>query len=252
MNKTVNEVARLANVSVRTLHYYDQIGLLRPSALTDAGYRLYDDAALARLQQILFFRELDFPLTEIGRILENPSFNRRRALENHRSLLTLRRKRLDALIRLVDDTLKGDEPMSFKEFDMTEIEEAQKKYAKEAQERWGGTDAYAQSKARAAGYGKEEWARITAESNAIYQGFAQSVGTSPASPEVQQLVADWQGLITRYFYDCSNEILQGLGEMYIADERFTKNLDKYGEGTAQQMSDAIRVYCGGNQTGRGC
>lgn len=245
MNKTVNEVARFANVSVRTLHYYDEIGLLRPSALTDSGYRLYDEQALERLQQILFFRELDFPLDEIKRILENPSFNRRRALENHRSLLLLKRKRLDALIGLVDDNLKGEKNMSFQEFDRTEIENTQKQYAEEARERWGGTEAYTESTKRTSNYKKEDWARITAESEAIFNAFAQHLGESPASPAVQQLVGDWQSHITTNYYRCTKEILAGLGQMYTADERFTKNIDKHGEGTALLMTEAIRVYCAG-------
>ncbi|SDM94485.1 MerR family transcriptional regulator [Acetanaerobacterium elongatum] len=243
MNKTVNEVARVANVSVRTLHYYDEIGLLRPSALTDSGYRLYDEQALERLQQILFFRELDFPLCDIKRILENPSFNRREALEKHRSLLMLKRKRLDALIGLVDDSLKGEKTMSFKEFDTTEIENAQKQYAEEVKERWGSTDAYTESTKRTGNYNKEDWARITAEGDAIFKAFSQHLGEDSASPAVQKLVGDWQNHITKYYYSCTKEILAGLGEMYTADERFTKNMDKYGAGTAKLMSEAIRVYC---------
>lgn len=243
MKKTVNEVARVANVSVRTLHYYDEIGLLRPSALTDSGYRLYNDQALERLQQILFFRELDFPLDVIKRILENPSFNRREALEKHRNLLLLKRKRLDALIGLVDDTLKGEKNMSFKEFDTTEIENAQKQYAEEVKERWGDTDAYTESTKMAGNYNREDWACITAEGDAIFKAFSEHLGEDPASSAVQKLVGDWQKHITKYYYTCTKEILAGLGQMYTADERFTKNMDKYGAGTAKLMSEAIRVYC---------
>ncbi|MFA9380014.1 MAG: MerR family transcriptional regulator [Acetanaerobacterium sp.] len=243
MKRTVHEVASLAGVSVRTLHYYDQIGLLPPSEVTEAGYRLYDDTALALLQQILFFRELDFPLAEISQIVNSPSFDRRRALSGHRALLLLKRERLERLIRLVDDTLKGETKMSFTEFDMTAIEQAQRQYADEVKQRWGSTDAYTESTKRTASYNKEDWRRITEESDAIYDGFAAQMGGGPASPAVAQLVADWQAHITAHFYECTNEILAGLGEMYVSDPRFTENIDKRKSGLAQFMSDAIRLYC---------
>ena len=243
MNQTVHEVAAAAGVSVRTLHYYDQIGLLRPAGTTEAGYRLYDDAALARLQQILFFRELDFPLSEIREILDNPSFDKQRAMHAHKDLLILKRERLERLIALVNNTIKGEKTMSLKEFDMTEIEQAQKQYADEARQRWGSTDAYKQSAKRTASYNKEDWARINAEAEQIYDGFAAQMGNDPASPAVQQLVANWQAHISTNFYDCTKEMLAGLGEMYIADERFTKNIDKRAPGLAQFMSDAFRAYC---------
>lgn len=182
MNQTVHEVAAAAGVSVRTLHYYDQIGLLRPSNTTEAGYRLYDDAALARLQQILFFRELDFPLSEIREILDNPSFDKQRAMHAHKELLILKRERLERLIALVNNTLKGEKTMSLKEFDMTEIEQAQKQYADEARQRWGSTDAYKQSAKRTASYSKEDWARVNAEAEQIYDGFAAQMGNDPACP----------------------------------------------------------------------
>lgn len=243
MNLTVHEAAKLAGVSVRTLHYYDQIGLLRPSNTTEAGYRLYDDAALSRLQQILFFRELDFPLSEIREILDSPSFDRHRALHSHKELLLLKRERLERLIALVDNTIKGEKHMSFQEFDMTEIEQAQKQYAEEAKQRWGSTEAYQQSTKRAAAYSKDDWARIKTEWDRIYDGFAAQMGNDPASPAVQKLVAEWQALISKNFYDCPNEMLAGLGEMYIADERFTKNIDKRAPGLAQFISDAFAAYC---------
>ena len=132
---TVGETARLTGVSVRTLHYYDEIGLLRTSGTSEGGYRLYDEACLARLQQILFFRELAFPLDEIRRILESPSFNSRKAMERHRELLAMKRERLERLIELVDHILKGDITMDFKPFDASEFCRAQERYAEEAKER---------------------------------------------------------------------------------------------------------------------
>ncbi|WP_312644716.1 MerR family transcriptional regulator [Hydrogenoanaerobacterium sp.] len=243
MNKTVYQVAKLTGISVRTLHYYDEIGLLHPSEVTEAGYRLYDDASLERLQQILYFRELDFALKDIGRILDAPSFDKNRALANHKELLVLKRNRLSSLIALVDDTLKGEKTMSFKEFDKSEIEAAQEKYAKEAEARWGDTDAFAESKQKTAGYGKKEWAAITEEANNIYAAFAANMDNDPSEPKVQQLVADWHSHITQYYYNCTKEILAGLGEMYVADERFTQNIDRHAIGLAKFMRDAIRIYC---------
>ena len=149
---TVGETARLTGVSVRTLHYYDEIGLLRPSGTSEGGYRLYDEACLARLQQILFFRELEFPLDEIRRILESPSFNSRRAMERHRELLAMKRERLERLIGLVDHILKGDITMDFKPFDASEIRRAQEQYAEEAKARWGDSAAYAQSAKKTGAY----------------------------------------------------------------------------------------------------
>lgn len=243
MDMKINQVAKLTGISVRTLHYYDEIGLLHPSEITEAGYRLYDGQALERLQQILFFRELSFPLKEIKDILNNPAFDKQRALENHKKLLLLRRSRLNDLIALVDNTLKGAQGMSFEEFDKSEIENAQKKYAKEVKERWGGTDAYAESERKTKGYGKEDWARINAEAEVIYRNFAALMEKEPSDQEVQKLVADWQAHITRNYYNCTKEILAGLGEMYVADSRFTESIDKYGKGLAEFMSRSIAYYC---------
>ena len=244
MKLKINEAAKLTGISVRTLHYYDEIGLLRPDEVTETGYRLYGEPSLEKLQQILFFRELDFPLSEISKILNDPAFDRERALESHKRLLLMKRNRLDSLIALVDQTLKGESAMSFQEFDMSEIEAAQKQYAQEAEVRWGGTESYQESARRTKQYGKEEWARISAESERIYRAFSESKALLPGAPEVQQLVGEWQKLITRYFYPCTAEILAGLGQMYVGDERFTKNIDgKYGEGTADFISRAIVEYC---------
>lgn len=239
----IHEVAKLTGVSVRTLHYYDEIGLLCPEQTTEAGYRLYGEKSMELLQQILFFRELDFSLKEIHDILSSPAFDQRKALENHKKLLMLKRSRLDNLISLVDKTLKGDSEMSFKEFDMSEIEAAQQEYAKEAEERWGGTDTYAQSMQKTKSYKKEDWAKISAESEKIYRDFAANMDKDPTSTEVQGLVAAWQAHITKNFYNCTNEILAGLGQMYAADERFQKNIDRYGEGLADFISKAIAHYC---------
>ena len=241
--KTVKELATLAGVSVRTLHYYDQIGLLRPAGTTPSGYRLYGEREFSRLQQILFFRELDFPLEEIRAILDSPSFDKAQALDRQRELLSLERDRLDRLIALVDALRKGEKNMTFDAFDRSELDTARARYAEEARERWGNTPAYAESEQKARDRSDEDWARISRESDEILQGFASCRGKAPRDPAVAALVSAWQEHITRNYYACSKEILQSLGEMYVSDERFTKNLERYGEGVARLMSEAIAAYC---------
>ena len=144
----ISDVAKLTGVTVRTLHYYDEIGLLKPSEVTQAGYRVYNDTDLEVLQQILFFRELDFSLEDIRKIMQNPAYEKERALRKQKELLLQKRSRLDSLISLVDKTLKGEQDMSFRQFDTTKMEEAKKKYAEEAKQRWGGTVAYAEYEKR--------------------------------------------------------------------------------------------------------
>lgn len=244
MRKSISEMAKLSGVSVRTLHYYDEIGLLAPSeVISETGYRYYDENSLEKLQQILFYRELDFPLKEIVQIMNASDYNKEEALIRQRELLKLKRKRLDKLIGLLNANLKGDTTMSFEEFDTTEIDEAKAKYAEEVKERWGNTDAYAQSKKKTAGYTKEDRNRIHGEWDALLKQFSECVGEDPASEKVQNLVKMWQKHITDYYYDCTKEILSGLGQMYVLDERFTKNTDKYCEGTAKFMNEAFQVYC---------
>lgn len=242
---TVGELAKIAGVSARTLRYYDQAGLLKPSTVTLAGYRLYGDEVLDELAQILFFRELDFSIDEILRVRSSPDYDPKEALKRQISLLQMRRERLDRLIALAGRALKGEVIMELNAFDMSEIEEAKEKFADEAKERWGNTDAYRQSQEKASAYGKADWARINEETNAVFGGFAKlnQDGASPDSPEANALVKTWQGVITRYFYDCSDEIMLGLAAMYEGDERFEKNIDKAGVGTAKFMSAAIRAAC---------
>ncbi|WP_459480123.1 MerR family transcriptional regulator [Clostridium saccharoperbutylacetonicum] len=243
----INEVAKLTGITTRTLHYYDEIGLLKPSQITAAGYRLYDENSLSELQQILFFRELNFPLNEIKEIMTNSEYDKTEALKKHKELLLKKRERIDKLITLVDNTIKGDGEMSFKEFDMTEIESAKKKYAKEVKERFGNTEAYAESEEKTKNYGKEQWQEIDAESKKLLKAFADNMDKNPDSEEIQKLVKEWQDFITKSFYKCTNEILQGLGMMYVEDERFKKNIDSNGEGTAEFISKAIEIYCLNNK-----
>lgn len=240
---TVKEVSRIAGISVRTLHYYDEIGLLRPETVTGAGYRVYGEKELVRLQQILFFRELGFQLKEIKNIMENPSFDEKEALLKQRDLLQLKRERLLGLVRLIDKTLKGERNMSFQEFDRSWIEKAREEYAREAGKRWGGTEAYRQSEAKTAGYRKDDWARIDAGMDRLFRRFAEAMAFSPEEEAAQGLVREWQQYITQNYYECTGGILAGLGELYRSDERYAKNIERYGEGLAEFMSKAIAYYC---------
>lgn len=239
----IHEAAKLTGVTVRTLRYYDEIGLLKPQSVTDAGYRLYGEEELQKLQQILFFRELDFPLQEIRQILSDADFDRRTALRNHMELLKKKRSRIDGLIGLLERTLKGEESMSFKEFDSTELDQAKAKYVQEARQRWGSTEAYAEYEEKTAGYDDPRWKQLGGEGSEILRCFGESRFLDPACAEAQNLVKRWQAYITANFYTCTKPILSCLGEMYIGDERFTRNIDRYGEGTALFMATAIEIYC---------
>ncbi len=238
--RTVHEVAKLAGVSTRTLRYYDRLGLLPPAATSDAGYRLYGEADLVRLQQILFLRELDFPLKEIAPMLVAEARDRKRAVERHRELLELKKERLQGLIDLCGRVANGEDCMDIQAFSQNDVERERARYAREAKERWGETDAYRESEKRTAAYGEREWSEVKAESDAILKEFAGLTGRSPTSPEVRATLAKWQKHITERFYPCTDEILAGLGQMYVADERFRETLDGYGEGTAVLISEAIR------------
>lgn len=239
----INEVAKLTGITVRTLHYYDEIELLKPSKITESGYRLYNEDALCKLQQILFFKELEFSLNEIKDIVTNPAFDKTEALRNQKELLIKKRERIDNLIKLAESTLKGENNMSFKEFDMTEIEKTKNKYAKEVKGRFGNSDAYKESEEKTKNYNKEKWQEINKEGKQILKAFASNIDKEADSEEVQRLVFKWQKYITERFYNCTNEILKGLGLMYMGDERFKKNIDKNGEGTAEFLSKAIAIYC---------
>ncbi len=239
--KTVKEVSRLTGVSVRTLHHYDAIGLLKPTRVTEAGYRLYDDTALARLQTILLFRELQFPLKEIKEILESPNFDPREALDHQIRMLELQRQQLDTLIshaRLIQKT--GVMTMDFSAFDNIELET----YAAQAKEKWGKTNAYKEFAQKTR---DKTPAQMKTAADALMDIFAQFGAirrTAPESPEAQTLVAKLQSFITAHYYTCTLQILRGLGQMYIAGDSMTANIDAAGgEGTAEFAHKAIEIYC---------
>lgn len=235
----VKEVAELVGISVRTLHHYDDIGLLEPEETTEAGYRMYSEHDLEKLQQILFFRELGFPLKKIKQIMSSPSFNRQEALMLHHSMLMEKRSQLDRVIRTVEKTIahaKGEIMMTSKEkfegFDFS-----RNPYEQEARERWG-DKAVDDSKAK---LGKMDEATIKDEMNAIYTKLAALRHDSAQSDAAQAAIKEWYDFLNK-LGSYSLDAFKGLGQMYVADERFTKNIDQFGEGLAQFMCDAMAAY----------
>lgn len=236
----IKEFAEFTGVSVRTLHYYDEIGLLTPAFVDKStGYRFYDENSLLRMQEILFYRELDFSLKSIGEILSAPNYDKSKALKEQKHLLTLKKERLERLISAIDSAVKGENVM--KAFDNSEFE----KRKAEAKEKWGNTDAYKEHEEKTKNYSKDKWNNLIEEMNDILAEFAVCMkkGEESNSDEAQNLVKMLQNHITENYYHCTNEILAGLGQMYVADERFKKNIDKHADGTARFVNEAIEVYC---------
>ena len=239
--KTVKEVSELTGVSIRTLHHYDEIGLLKPSGVTEAGYRLYDDQALEKLHTILLFRELEFPLREIKAIMESPSFDPTEALEQQIQLLQKQYQHIGKLIELASEIQRrGKAAMGFEAFDQSAIEQ----YKQEARERWGNTAAYQQYVQKELGKTPKKSRNDGEELMAYFARLGQLRHLPPECEEVQVKISGLQALITQHYYHCTDQIFAGLGEMYAADERFRQNIDRQGgEGTAQFVRDAIRAYC---------
>lgn len=236
----IKEFAAFTGVSVRTLHYYDEIGLLAPAFVDrTTGYRYYDENSLLRMQEILFYRELDFSLKSIGEILSSPGYDTKKSLAEQKTLLTLKKERLERLISAIDDAMKGANVMSA--FDNSEFE----KHKLEAQEKWGKTDAYKQHAERTRHYSKQKWNDLAEGMDQIMAAFASCMKKAerPDSTEAQNLVKTLQSHISENYYLCTKEILSGLGQMYVADERFRNNIDKHADGTAAFISEAIEVYC---------
>lgn len=241
MAHTVKAAAKIAGVSVRTLHHYDEIGLLKPSSHSAAGYRLYQEKDLERLQQVLFFKELGFDLNQIKRILADPDFDRRSALVEHRKLLLERQERFGRLIQSVDRTLVAMQrgiPMNakmFDGFDQAALEE-------EARQRWGNTPAWAQSAQRWKGYTGADKAAMEREGTEIIAGLVSRMDRDPADPEVQALIARHHAMICRWFFDCPKDIYRQIGDGYVDDPRFTAFWDNIQPGLAVFVRDAIRPY----------
>ena len=245
MRLSIGEMAALSGVSVRTLRYYDQIGLFHPEEISEgSGYRWYGEAEARRLQQILFYRELDFPLKQIVAILSSPDYDAREALEEQRELLRLKRQRLDRLLELLDGNLKGERTMEFSGFDTRELDNARDAYAAEAEKRWGGTNAWREYREKTKEYSKEDWSGLEKQADIIFRRFAALRNGAPDSKAAQEAVADWQAFLTAHYYSCTKEVLKGLGTLYGGDGRFRANLNRFGDGTAEFMSAAIAAFCG--------
>ena len=249
----IGELAGRAGVSVRMLRHYDAMGLLRPVAATESGYRLYDRAALNRLRRIRYLRSLDFPLEEIARMLDGAQGDAMTSLRRHRDLMQKKRAQIDAILACLDQAI-AEESLAQTEEDLMaeneamtlaasmQYEEMKRAYAAEARERWGHTDAYKESARRSAARTKEQEQTALAEMDAILAGFA-AVRTLPHDGKQAMALAAWlQSHITQRYYPCTDEIFAGLGAMYGQDERFAKNIDRHGEGTAAFMSRAIAAF----------
>jgi DNA-binding transcriptional MerR regulator len=243
----VKEVADLVGISVRTLHHYDEIGLLKPGNITEAGYRLYSGQELEQLQQILFFRELGFPLKKIKEILDSPSFNREEALHLQRKMLLDKQRQVERMIKTIDRTIqdaRGEIKMTneqkFEGFNFDS-----NPYEQEARERWG-EERVDQANAKVRKMSKQEQENWANGMNAIYERLAALRGESPESEPSQAAIHEWFVYLNR-MGTYSLEAFQGLGQIYVDDERFTKNIDQFGEGLAKFMRDAMAVYAVKNQ-----
>ena len=240
----ISELSELSGLSVRTLHYYDEIGLLKASEVSKAGYRAYGEEAVERLSQIMFFRELGFPLKDIRGILESPSFDRNAALEQQIKLLKLKREHLDNLITLAEGALVfGMSKVDFKAFDTRKIDA----YMAEAKESWGKSPAWQEYETKVKGQSKAQQDAAAKETMDILaeMGKLKAAGEAPDSEAARALVEKLRQHFTKNYYDCTMEILSSLGKMYSGDGRFQENIDEYGgPGTAQFASEAIAAYCG--------
>ena len=233
----IKEFAEQIGVSVRTLHYYDEIGLLKPSEVdAQNGYRFYDERSLERMQEILFYRELDFSLKTIAQILSSPDYDKQQALTRQRKLLLAKKERLERLIDALDSMEKGEGFMK----PNNEYEDLKNKYAEEVRQRWGSTDAYKESQQR-----NTDFSQAASLLDAVFEEFAEldRSGISPDNEAAKIQVEKLQRCITDNFYTCTNEILAGLGQMYAADVRFKNYIDKHGVGTAEFVSQCINSYC---------
>ncbi|MDX3228275.1 MerR family transcriptional regulator [Streptomyces sp. ME19-01-6] len=245
MSYSVGQVAGFAGITVRTLHHYDEIGLLSPSARSLAGHRRYDDADLDRLQQLLFYRELGFPLDEVAVLLDDPDADPQEHLRRQHAVLTERIERLRKMAAAVEHAMEarkmGINLTPEEKFEIFGGNFDPDDYAEEAEQRWGGTEAYRESQRKAASYTKDDWLRIKAESDDINARLAALMesGVEPRSVEAMDLAEEHRQHISRFSYDCGYEIHRGLAEMYVADERFTATYEAVRPGLATYIREAI-------------
>lgn len=240
--KTVNEVSKLTGVSIRTLQYYDKIGLLSPTKYTESGYRLYDDAALEKLQQILIFRELEFPLKDIKDIVNRSDFDKTKALDQQIGLLELKKEHIENLLNLCKYLkVRGVRNLDFTAFDSSKLDE----YAKKAKEQWGNTREYKEYAEKSKNWTKEQESALMADLTRLFEEFGAMKEKDPASDEVQAQAKRLQDFITENLYTCSNDIFFGLAGGYIGGGELTENIEKMGgKGTAEFIYQAIKIYCG--------
>lgn len=244
MAYTINQLARLSGVSVRTLHYYDEIGLLKPSFVMTNGYRQYERPELLRLQHILFFRELDFPLAEIQRLLDAPDFDMASALRKHKQSIEVKRDRLGRVLATIDKTMdeltKGTTMKDEELYDGLTGE--LKEHQREAQERWGQTEAWRQSRERTKHWTKADYAKIAEDGKKFTQQLADTMDQGATSPEFQALIKHHHAGI-EVFYDCPLAMYRNLGQMYVDDPRFAAYYNKFRPGLNVVVRDAIAYYC---------
>lgn len=244
--RTVGQVAALTGLSVRALHHYDAIGLATPSCRSAAGYRLYGDDDLRRLQQVLLFRELGFGLDAVRALVDAPVEQRREALLAQRDALERKRRHAETVLMAVDATLQSirdDTPMNTEQlFDGYERFQ-HGEYAEEAERRWGDTDAWTTSRQRASGYSKDDWTRIQAEADAIATEFLAAMrrGDATDSERARALAECHREHIERHFYPCSHAMHANVAAMYISDARFQAHYERRGEGLAAYIEAAIRA-----------
>lgn len=243
MSRKIKEVAELVGVSICTLHHYDQIGLLTPKETTDSGYRLYSEEDLEKLQQILFFRELDFSLKEIKTIINSPSFNRQEALILQRKMLIEKRNKVDKMIETIDKTIKhmmGEIKMSNEER-FEGINFRLNQYEQEARMRWG-DQPVDEISAKLRDMAIDEQQDLSRNWDVIFNKLVQLRNYSPSSQEVQTTIKEWYDILNKNFGKYSLDAFQGLGQIYIEDERFTQNIDKYSKVLTKFMSEAMEIF----------
>ncbi|MFF2384926.1 MerR family transcriptional regulator [Streptomyces sp. NPDC058108] len=244
MSYSVGQVAGFAGVTVRTLHHYDEIGLLVPGGRSHAGHRRYGDTDLDRLQQILFYRELGFPLDEVAALLDDPEADPRAHLRRQHDLLTARIGKLQKMAAAVEHAMEartmGIDLTPEEKFEVFGGKDPEA-HAEEAERRWGGTEAYAESQRRAARYTKDDWKRMQAEVASWGERYdaLMEAGETPDGERAMDLAEEHRLHITRWFYACSYEMHRGLGEMYVADERFKEFYDSMRPGLAGHLKEAI-------------
>lgn len=241
MKMQIKEFSLLTKVSVRTLHYYDEIGLLKPDDVDrENGYRYYGERAFEKMLEILFLRELGFSLKSIKEILSSPTYNKKEAFRKQKELLKLKKERIEKMISVLEEAEKGELKIMIID---NSYEKTRKQYEAEVKEKWGNTDAYKESQQKTAIYSKEKWNDVSSGLDEVIAEFAKAKAEGKTAEDSTSLAEKLQQYITDNFYTCTKEILAGLGEMYVLDERFKENIDKHGEGTAEFMREAIGIYC---------